>query len=144
MTKTKHNPNKELFSQGVGNIVSPLFFGIPATGAIARTAANIRCGGQTHLAGLVHSLTLAMIVLFFSNLLTLIPVCSLAGILLVVSFYMSDLPHFIKNLKCSKVQGAVMLVTFLTTLLYNLLWGIALGLILHYAVIAVKKVKLNS
>jgi SulP family sulfate permease len=86
----RHRPNVELVAQGVANIASPLFGGIPATGAIARTATNIKNGGRTPVAGMIHSLTVLLITLFFGRWAALIPMATLAGILLVVAYQMSE------------------------------------------------------
>ena len=90
MSNDKHNPNVELMAQGVANIVSPLFGGLPATGAIARTATNVRSGAKTPVAGMIHSLTLLAIVLFAAPLVNNIPLAALAAILLIVAYNMGE------------------------------------------------------
>src|SRR5207245_9937809 len=102
MSNDKHNPNVELIGQGIANIFSPLFGGLPATGAIARTATNIRSGAQTPVAGMIHALTLLAILLFAAPLARFIPLAVLAAILLVVSFNMGEWREIPQMLKLSK------------------------------------------
>ena len=90
MVGTRHRSNTELIAQGVANVASPIFGGIPATGAIARTATNVKNGGRTPVAGIVHALVLLVIMLFFAPLAARIPICVLAGILVVVAYNMSE------------------------------------------------------
>jgi SulP family sulfate permease len=130
MTGRRHRSNMELVAQGVANIASPLFGGIPATGAIARTATNIKNGGQTPLAGIVHAVTLLLIMLFFGKWAALIPMASLAGILLVVAYNMSEWHLFVKMFKSPKSDIAVLLVTFLLTVLVDLTVAIQVGVVL--------------
>jgi SulP family sulfate permease len=120
----------ELIAQGVANIVSPLFGGIPATGAIARTATNIKNGGQTPIAGIVHAIVLLLIMLFFGKWASLIPMATLAGILVVVAYNMSEWHHFVKLLKSPKMDIAVLLVTFFLTVLVDLTVAIQAGVVL--------------
>ncbi len=130
MTGRRHRSNMELIAQGAANIVSPLFGGIPATGAIARTATNIKNGGQTPIAGLVHAITVLLIFIFFGKLAALIPMASLAGILIVVAYNMSEWHLFIKISRGSKSDTLVLLITFLLTLLVNLTIAIEVGMVL--------------
>jgi SulP family sulfate permease len=130
MTGRKHRSNMELIAQGVANIASPLFGGIPATGAIARTATNIKNGGQTPIAGIVHAIVLLLIMLFFGTWAALIPMATLAGILVVVAYNMSELHHFVKLLKSPKMDIAVLLVTFFLTVLVDLTVAIQAGVVL--------------
>ena len=130
MTGRKHRSNMELIAQGVANIASPLFGGIPATGAIARTATNIKNGGQTPVAGIVHAVVLLLIMLFFGKWAALIPMATLAGILVVVSYNMSELHHFVKLLNSPKMDIAVLLVTFFLTVLVDLTVAIQAGVVL--------------
>src|SRR6185369_11676669 len=102
MSGDKHNPNVELIAQGVANLASPLFGGLPATGAIARTATNIRCGAKTPVAGMVHALTLLAILLFAAPLAKFIPLAVLAAILMVVSYNMGEWREIPQMLKLSK------------------------------------------
>lgn len=126
----RHRPNAELVAQGVANMASPLFGGIPATGAIARTATNIKNGGRTPVAGLVHSLTVLLITLFFGRWAALIPMATLAGILLVVAYQMSEWRVFRAELTSPKSDVAVLLVTFFLTVLVDLTVAIEVGMVL--------------
>ncbi|MDR2642314.1 MAG: STAS domain-containing protein [Planctomycetaceae bacterium] len=131
MTDTKHSSNTELVAQGIANIVVPFFGGIPATGAIARTATNIRNGGRTPVAGLIHAVTLFVIVLFFGKYAAKIPLAALAGILIIVAINMSQYRLFSKVVfRAPKSDIAVMLLTFLLTIFLDLTIAIPLGLIL--------------
>lgn len=126
----KHKSNMELVAQGVANIFSSIFGGIPATGAIARTATNIRNGGRTPVAGIVHALTLLVIMLFVGRWAALIPMATLAGILVVVTYNMSEWESFIAITKGSKSDAAVLIVTFLLTVIIDLTVAIEIGMIL--------------
>jgi SulP family sulfate permease len=95
MLRTRHRSSMELIAQGVANIAVPLFGGIPATGAIARTATNIKNGGRTPVAGIVHSVTLLLIVLFFGHWVSLIPLPTLAAVLIIVAYNMSEWRSFL-------------------------------------------------
>jgi len=130
MTNTKHNPNVELVGQGVANIFSPLFGGLPATGAIARTATNIRAGAKTPVAGMVHALTLLAIVVFAAPLARFIPLSVLAAILLVVSYNMGDWGEIPELLKLSRLDVGVWLATFLLTVFADLTVAVEVGMIL--------------
>jgi sulfate permease, SulP family len=130
MIGKKHNSNMELVAQGVANIASALFGGIPATGAIARTAANVRNGGRTPVAGVVHAITLLLIMLVFMPLAKLIPMTTLAAILIIVSYNMSDIKEFKSLLRATKSDVAVLLVTFLFTVVFDLVIAIAAGMII--------------
>ena len=130
MIGSKHRSNMELVAQGTANMASALFGGIPATGAIARTVANIKNGGRTPIAGIVHSLTLLLILLLFMPLAKLIPLSSLAVILFVVAYNMSEWREF-KNLFSSpKSDVFVLIVTFLLTVLIDLVVAIEVGMVL--------------
>ncbi|MFT4060250.1 MAG: SulP family inorganic anion transporter [Legionella sp.] len=131
MAGTKHNSNRELVGQGVANIFAPLFGGFAATGAIARTATNIRNGGNSPLAGIVHSLTLVLIILFLSPLAVNIPLTVLAAILFVVAWNMSEAKHFIKLMRCApKADVVILLVTFLLTVFVDLVVAVNIGVII--------------
>ncbi len=130
MTGRRHRSNMELVAQGVANIASPLFGGIPATGAIARTATNIKNGAVTPVAGIVHAIVLLLIMLFFGKWAALIPMATLAGILLVVSYNMSEWHLFVKMFKSPKSDIAVLLVTFCLTVLVDLTVAIQAGVVL--------------
>src|SRR5208282_2833834 len=116
----RHNPNVELVAQGVANIVSPMFGGLPATGAIARTATNIRSGAKTPVAGMIHSLTLLAILLLASKLVSFVPMAVLAGILMVVSYNMGEWREIPTLLKLTKTDISVWLVTFALTVFADL------------------------
>lgn len=138
MIGKKHNSNMELVAQGAANIASALFGGIPATGAIARTAANVRNGGRTPVAGVVHAVTLLLIMLVFMPLAKLIPMATLAAILIVVSYNMCDIKEFKELLKAPKSDVAVLLATFLLTVVFDLVIAIAAGMVIAM-VLFVKK-----
>ena len=126
----RHRPNVELIAQGVANLTSPLFGGIPATGAIARTATNIKNGARTPVAGMIHALTLLLITLFFGKWAGLLPMATLAAILAVVSYQMCEWRTFLAELRSPKSDVAVLLVTFLLTVLIDLTVGISVGIVL--------------
>lgn len=126
----KHRSNMELIAQGLANIVSPLFGGIPATGAIARTATNIKNGGRTPVAGIIHAITLLLIMLFFGSLAKLIPMATLAAILVIVSYNMSEWRSFKSLLKSPRSDVVVLITTFLLTVIFDLTIAIQIGMIL--------------
>jgi sulfate permease, SulP family len=130
MTGGKHRSNMELVAQGAANIVTPLFGGIPATGAIARTATNIRNGGRTPVAGIVHALTLLLITLFFGRWAGYIPFATLAAILVVVSYHMSEWRTFRAEFSAPKSDLAVLLTTFVLTVAVDLTVAIEVGMVL--------------
>ncbi len=131
MTGRRHRSNMELVAQGIANIVSPLFSGIPATGAIARTATNIKSGGTTPIAGIVHAFTLLLIFLFFGHWAELIPMATLAGILIIVAYNMSEWHLFSRLLiRSPKSDVIVLLITFGLTVLVDLTVAIEVGMIL--------------
>ncbi|MBW6479753.1 MAG: sulfate permease [Bacteroidales bacterium] len=126
----KHRSNTELIAQGVANVITPLFGGMPATGAIARTMVNIRNGGLTPVAGIVHALVLLFILLFFGSWAKLIPMACLAGILVVVSYNMSEWRSFRGLLRNSKSDISVLLITFFLTVFIDLSVAIQFGVLL--------------
>jgi SulP family sulfate permease len=126
----RHRSNMELVAQGVANIVSPMFGGLPATGAIARTATNVKNGGRTPVAGMVHAITLLAITLFFGRWARLIPLGTLAAILVVVAYHMSDWRTFRSELRAPRSDVLVMLVTFALTVLVDLTVAIEVGMVL--------------
>ena len=131
MIGSKHRPNMELVAQGVGNIASACFGGIPATGAIARTAANIKNGGRTPIAGMVHSVTLLIVVVFLMPYAKLIPMPCIAAILFQVAYNMSGWRRFVKLVKSSpKSDIAVLLITFALTVVFDLVVAIEVGVLL--------------
>lgn len=130
MSNDRHNPNVELIGQGVANIFSPLFGGLPATGAIARTATSIRSGAQSPVAGMIHSLTLLCVLLFAAPLVSYIPMCTLAGILMVVAYNMGEWLEIPQLLKLTKTDISIWLVTFALTVFADLTVAVEAGMIL--------------
>ncbi|MCF8247786.1 MAG: sulfate permease [Saprospiraceae bacterium] len=130
MTGTNHRSNMELVAQGSANIASALFGGIPATGAIARTVTNVKNGGRTPVAGIVHAITLLLIMLFVGKWAKLIPMSCLAGILLVVAYNMSEWKSFVSMLKGPKNDVLILLVTFFLTVIFDLTVAIEVGMVL--------------
>src|ERR1700731_3960828 len=129
-TNDRHNPNVELIGQGVANIVSPMFGGLPATGAIARTATNIRSGAQSPVAGMIHALTLLCILLFAAPLVSYVPMSALAGILMIVSYNMGEWREIPQLLRLTKTDISVWLVTFGLTVFADLTVAVEAGMIL--------------
>ncbi|MDH4943846.1 SulP family inorganic anion transporter [Sulfurimonas sp. C5] len=130
MIGCKHRSNTELIAQGVANIVTPFFGGIAATGAIARTATNVKNGGRTPIAGMTHAIVLLFIMLFFIDYAKLIPMAVLAGILIVVSFNMSEYKSFFSILRGSPYDYIILLTTFLLTVIVDLTVAIQIGIVL--------------
>jgi sulfate permease, SulP family len=131
MAGTKHDSNQELMGQGLANVLSPLFGGIAATGAIARTATNIRTGGTSPLSGLVHSATLLIVILFLAPLAASVPVCALAAILFVVAWNMSGVQHFLRMVRrAPRADVAILLITFGLTVFVDLVVAVNIGVIL--------------
>lgn len=126
----RHRSNMELVAQGVANVVSPLFGGMPATGAIARTATNIKSGGRTPVAGIVHAAVLLLITLFFGRWAALIPLATLAAIVLVVAWRLSEWKVFLNELQAPWSDATVMVTTFLLTILVDLSVAIGVGMVL--------------
>jgi SulP family sulfate permease len=131
MIGARHRSNMELVAQGVANIASPLFGGIPATGAIARTATNVKNGGRTPVAGIAHAITLLLITLFFGRWVALIPMAVLAAILIIVAYHMSEWRTFVAEFRgAPRSDVVVMAVTFLLTVLVDLVVAIEVGMVL--------------
>ena len=130
MSDDRHNPNVELIGQGVANIVSPMFGGLPATGAIARTATNIRAGAQSPVAGMIHALTLLCVLMFAAPLASYIPMAALAGILMIVAYNMGEWREIPQLLKLTKTDISVWLVTFGLTVFADLTVAVEAGMIL--------------
>jgi len=130
MSNDRHNPNVELIGQGVANIFSPMFGGLPATGAIARTATNIRSGAQSPVAGIIHAITLLCVLLFAAPLVSYVPMAALAGILLVVAYNMGEWREIPQLLKQTKTDISVWLVTFALTVFADLTVAVEAGMIL--------------
>jgi SulP family sulfate permease len=131
MTGDKHNANMELAAQGLGNIASALFGGIPATGAIARTATNIKSGAVSPIAGIVHVITLAVFILFLAPAASAIPLASLSAVLMVVSWDMSNVGRFIRLIRRSpKSDTIVLITTFILTIAFDLTFAVEVGVVL--------------
>jgi len=129
MIGTRHKSNMELVAQGVANIASPIFGGIPATGAIARTATNIRTGGRTPLAGMVHAVTLLLILVFAGKWAAMVPLASLAAILVVVAYHMSEWRSFAGLLRAPKSDIVVLILTFALTVFVDLTVAVQVGIV---------------
>ena len=140
MIKSKHNPNSELVAQGFGNIASVLFGGIPATGAIARTSANIKNGGRTPIAGMIHAIVLFLVLLFLMPYAALIPMPTIAAILFVVAYNMSEWRKFKEILSQKQLCNIlVLLTTFVLTVVFDLVVAIAVGVVLHICLMLIKR-----
>ncbi|HXD20254.1 MAG TPA: SulP family inorganic anion transporter [Vicinamibacterales bacterium] len=143
MARTRHDSNVELFAQGVANIISPLFGGLPATGAIARTATNIRSGAKTPVAGIVHAVTLLVILLAASTLAAAVPMAVLAGILMVVCYNMGEWHEARELWKHSWTDRLVWLVTFVLTVVADLTVAVETGMILA-ALLFIRRISLTT
>lgn len=131
MAGTRHNSNQELIGQGIANIFTPLFGGFAATGAIARTATNVRSGGNNPIAAITHTIVLILVLILLAPLAANIPLCTLAAILFVVAYNMSDIPYFVYMLKrAPKHDIIVLVVTFLLTIFTDLVIAVNIGVIL--------------
>ena len=130
MTGSRHKPNTELIGQGAGNIASALFGGLPATGAIARTATNIRAGGKTPISGIIHAVTLLLILLLAGQYAAIVPLPALAGILAIVCWNMAEIHTFKHLLTGPKQDRAVLLITFILTVLIDLVVAVEVGVVL--------------
>src|SRR5262249_32410130 len=128
MAETRHDPNQELIGQGIANILSPFVGGIAATGAIARTAANIRNGARSPVAAGIHSLVLLLIALFASPLVAYIPLATLSAILLHVALRMAEAHTFVELWRGPRSDFAVMLAAFALTIVFDLTIGVAAGM----------------
>ena len=126
----RHRSNMELVAQGVANMASPVFGGVPATGAIARTALNVRSGGRTPVAGMVHALTVFAILFALAPLAVLVPMAALAGVLFMVAYHMSEWRMFVKLFRSPKSDILVMVTTFLLTVLVDLVVALQVGIVL--------------
>lgn len=126
----RHRSNTELIAQGIANTASALFGGMPATGAIARTATNVQNGGRTPIAGIVHALTLVCFIYLFSRWVVYIPLACLAGILVIVAYHMSEWRSFLMILRAPRSDVSVLLITFLLTVIFDLTLAIEIGIVL--------------
>ena len=138
MTKSKHNSNKELIGQGIANIVTPLFGGIPATGAIARTATNIKSGAVSPMSGVIHGLFVLLTLLLLAPLAVHIPLASLAPVLMIVAWNMSERKHFAHILSLKSGDSIVLITTFLLTVFTSLTTAVVVGLILAVVLFTLK------
>ena len=144
MINDKHNSNTELIAQGLGNICSGLFGGIPATGAIARTAANVKNGGRSPIAGIVHALVLLLILVVLMPYAAWIPMPIIAAVLFVVAYNMSEWRGFVKLCKTAHITDILVLVTtFILTVVFDLVVAIAVGMVLNIIFTIFRKVKNN-
>lgn len=130
MTGSRHHPNTELIGQGAGNIASALFGGLPATGAIARTATNIRAGGKTPVSGIIHAVTLLLILMLAGQYAAIVPLPALAGILAIVCWNMAEVSTFSHLMTGPRQDRAVLLITFILTVLIDLVVAVEVGVIL--------------
>lgn len=139
MIGDKHNSNTELIAQGAGNICSGLFGGIPATGAIARTAANVKNGGRSPVSGMVHAVVLLLVLVLLMPYASFIPMSVIAAILFIVAYNMSEWREFVKIVKSSPVTDILVLVlTFVLTVVFDLVVAIITGLIVHFVIVFLK------
>ncbi len=143
MSGDRHNPNVELVAQGIANVASPIFGGLPATGAIARTATNIRSGARTPVAGMIHALTLSIVLLAAAPLARHIPMAVLAAILLVVSWNMGEWHEIPKLLRLTKTDISVWLVTFTLTVVADLTLAVEVGMVLA-ALLFIRRVAITT
>ena len=142
MVDSKHNSNAELVAQGFGNIASVLFGGIPATGAIARTAANIKNGGRTPVAGMVHAIILLLVLLFLMPYAALIPMPTIAAILFIVAYNMSEWKEIVKIVKTKNIPNIIVtMVTFVFTVIFDLVVAIAVGMALTLCIKLINFIK---
>jgi SulP family sulfate permease len=138
MTNSKHDSNKELIGQGIANMALPFFSGIPCTAAIARSAVNIREGAKTQMAGIIHALILLMILVFLGPVAAFIPKAYLAGVLILVSLRMININEFKTTMSISKMDTAVLLVTFLLTVLTDLVFAVQMGMFLSIVLLFIR------
>ncbi|CAM5614125.1 Sodium-independent anion transporter OS=Lysinibacillus sphaericus OX=1421 GN=LS41612_05950 PE=3 SV=1 [Lysinibacillus sphaericus] len=128
MTNTKHNSNRELVGQGIANIITPLFGGIPATGAIARTATNIKTGAASPMSGIIHGVFVLVTLLLLAPFASHIPLASMAPVLMVVAWNMSEQKHFAHIVKAKSGDSLVLIITFLLTVFASLTIAVEVGL----------------
>lgn len=141
MIDDKHNSNTELIAQGAGNVCSALFGGIPATGAIARTAANVKNGGRSPVSGIVHAIILLLVLVVLMPYAAWIPMPVIAAVLFIVAYNMSEWRHFVSICKKAPIYDtAVLVLTFVLTVVFDLVVAIAIGLAVHYAIVIIKKI----
>ena len=140
MIDDTHNSNTELIAQGAGNVCSALFGGIPATGAIARTAANVKNGGRSPVSGIVHALVLLLVLVVLMPYAVFIPMPVIAAVLFMVAYNMSEWRHFVSICRKAPIYETLVLVlTFVLTVVFDLVVAIAVGLAVHYLIVIIKK-----
>lgn len=145
MIEDTHNSNTELIAQGAGNVCSALFGGIPATGAIARTAANVKNGGRSPVSGIVHALILLLVLVVLMPYAAWIPMPVIAAVLFMVAYNMSEWRHFVSICKKAPIYETLVLVlTFVLTVVFDLVVAIAIGLLVHYLIVLIKKMQKKS
>ncbi|WP_260631590.1 SulP family inorganic anion transporter [Neobacillus niacini] len=144
MTNSKHKSNRELIGQGIANMVTPLFGGIPATGAIARTATNIKNGAVSPLSGIIHGIVVLLVLMFFAPFASYIPLASMAPILMVVAWNMSERKVFAHILKTKSTDSLVLVVTFLLTVFVNLTTAVEVGLVMAAVLFTMRMSNLMS
>ncbi len=139
----RHDPDRELFGQGLANVITPLFGGMPATGAIARTAVNVRAGARTRVAAIVHSITIIAVVLFAASLVARIPLAALAGVLMVTAVRMVDVHNLRAVLRSTRSDAVVLVITALATVVFDLIVAVEIG-VAAAAVLALRHVALSA
>ena len=145
MTHTQHDPDTELFAQGLGNTIAPFWGGIAATGAIARTATNIRFGAISPIASVFHAFCILITLLFFSDLLSFMPLAALAGLLIHVAWNMADIEHIKTIIKVGQFEDKVVFLTcFLTTVLFDMTIGVSIGVFLAMILFINRIIKQSS
>jgi SulP family sulfate permease len=137
----KYSPNKELIGQGLATIGSSIFGGMPATGAIARTSVNVRGGAKTRAAAIFHSLTLLIVVLILAPIISAIPTAAIAGVLIGISYRILNPAAILESLRTTRSEATVLIITALVTLFIDLIWGIVIGILAHFAVNAINKIR---
>ena len=142
----KYQPNRELFGQGLATAVASIFGGMPATGAIARTSVNVRAGAKSRFAAIFHALVLLALTFLAAPLVSQIPAAAIAGVLIGTSYRILNPVSIMESLRTTKSEAAVLITTALTTLMIDLIWGIGIGIVLHFLLQRVVKVptKLES
>ncbi|WP_434356461.1 C4-dicarboxylic acid transporter DauA [Parasalinivibrio latis] len=142
MTKTRHNPNRELIGQGIGNIIAPFFAGIPATAAIARTATNIRAGANSRVASMIHAVFVLAAMIALSPVLSYVPMSALAGLLIMVAWNMSEAPHFVRMVKLApRYDVAVLVSCFTLTVVFDMVVAVVVGMVLAIGLLVYRKVR---
>ncbi len=137
----KYSPNKELIGQGLATIGASLFGGMPATGAIARTSVNVRSGAKTRIAAVFHSMTLLIVVLILAPIISAIPTAAIAGVLIGISYRILNPVAIAESLRTTKAEAMVLIITALVTLFIDLIWGIVIGILAHFATVAINRIR---